>query len=99
MPSKTLTVIFLLLLFLLPSSAQETPEISTPPAATLSPSQAIDLTATQLIAKYDATATAYPVSEEQVDAYGAFVFVLAFGSLLIVFVPLLFGVWWMNRGK
>lgn len=79
--------------------AQETPDDLTPPFATLSPRQAIDLTATQLIAKYDATATAYPVAEEQVDEYGAFVFILAFGSLLIVFVPLLFGVWWLNRGK
>lgn len=83
-------------------AAQETPNpdfLTTPPPETLSPQQMIQLTATQIVANYDATATAYPVSEEQVDTYGAFVFILAFGSLLIVFVPLAFGVWWMNRGK
>ncbi|MCU0512423.1 MAG: hypothetical protein MUE40_07615, partial [Anaerolineae bacterium] len=60
------------------------------PVVTLPARQALELTA---------TAAAFPVAPEQVDAYGLFVFGIGTGSLLIVLIPLALALWRMNRGQ
>jgi hypothetical protein len=88
---------------ILPALAQTQPATTLAPLvtqpATLSEQAAIDLTATQILAQYTATAEAFPVPIEQVDEFGFFAFTLAMGSMLIVLIPVGYGFWRMNRGK
>jgi hypothetical protein len=96
-------VIVLLFACTLPALAQTQPANTPAPLVTreavLSEQAAIDLTATQILAQYTATAEAFPVPIEQVDEFGFFTFLLAMGSMLIVLIPVGYGFWRMNRGK
>jgi len=69
------------------------------PSPTRTPSllEQIDLDATQILAGYTATAEAFPIAPEETDDFAAVAFGLAICSMLLVLVPLAFGLWRMNR--
>ena len=73
----------------------------TPPplTRTLSPREQIDLDATRILAGYTATAAAIPITPEETDSFTAAAFGMAICSMLLVLVPLAFGLWRMNRSK
>lgn len=91
-------LVMLVLWFNMSSASAQTPPVSIRPAP-LATAPALDQTATQILAQYTATAEAFPVPPEQVDAFGLFTFTLAIGSMLLVLLPLGVGFWWLNRGK
>jgi hypothetical protein len=87
------------LLFLLLASSLVLAETPPPATATLSPRQQIDQDATRILAGYTATAEAIPISPEQTDSFIATAFGLALCSMLLVLIPLMFGVWRMSRKR
>jgi hypothetical protein len=86
--------VVLCLLFLTTLVQAQTPP---PPTATLSPMGQIDRDATRILAGYTATAEAFPLAPEETDSFAATAFGLAICSMLIVLIPLAFGLWRMNR--
>ena len=90
---KSLLLVCVLLLTSLVSA--QTP----PPTRTLSLLEQIDLDATQILAGYTATAEAFPIAPEQTDDFAAVAFGVAICSMLLVLMPLCFGLWRMNRAR
>jgi hypothetical protein len=68
-----------------------------PPTSTLSPMEQIDLDATRILAGYTATAEAFPIAPEDTEDFAAVTFSIAICSMLLVLIPLGFGLWRMNR--
>ena len=81
------------LLYSVPVQAQTPP----PPTSTLSPMEQIDRDATRILAGYTATAEAFPIAPEDTENFAAVAFGVAICSMLLVLVPLGFGLWRMNR--
>jgi hypothetical protein len=71
------------------------------PPATETPSllEQIDLDATRILAGYTATAEAFPIAAEDTDDFAAVAFGLTICSMLLVLIPLAFGIWRMNRTR
>lgn len=93
---KLFALVILMLLCAVPTLAQTAERATPSPVRTEAP---VDLTATQLLAKYTATAEAFPVPAEQVDEFGGFTFTIVIGSMLIVLIPLAIGLWRINSRK
>lgn len=85
------------LLFLFLASSPALAETPPPPTFTRSPQEQIDLDATRILAGYTATAEAFPLAPEDTDDFAAVAFGLGICSMLLVLVPLGFGLWRMNR--
>jgi hypothetical protein len=71
------------------------------PPATETPSllEQIDLDATRILAGHTATAEAFPIAAEYTDDFAAVAFGLTICSMLLVLIPLAFGIWRMNRTR
>lgn len=94
-----LTLVSLLLIWqflVIPQTYAQTPP---PLTRTRSPQEQIDLDATRILAGYTATAEAFPIAPEDTDDFAAVAFGLGIGSMLLVLVPLGFGLWRMNRPR
>ncbi len=72
----------------------------TPPLTrTLAPQEQIDLEATRILAGYTATAAAMPITPDDTDSFTTAAFGMVICSMLLVLIPLAFGVWRMNRSR
>jgi hypothetical protein len=89
----------LLLCFCLIYSGLVQAQTSPPLTSTLSPMEQIDLDATRILAGYTATAEAFPIAPEDTEGFAAVAFGVAICSMLLVLIPLGFGLWRMNRPR
>lgn len=85
------------LLFLLLASGLVLAETPPPPTATPYPREQIDRDATRILAGYTATAEAFPLAPEDTENFAAVTFGVAICSMLLLLVPLGFGLWRLNR--